>query len=123
MQTSEAEDYRMLGTKLPVADEAQGLNSLVISSVDEAGNAGEIATYLAVVLSQTGKRVILMDANLHEPTIGKLLGIGGRLGLTHVLGGQSKVPELTAIHWAPGLSVCPVARQLKMPFPNWRHHR
>jgi capsular polysaccharide biosynthesis protein/Mrp family chromosome partitioning ATPase len=107
MQTSEAEDYRMLGTKLPVADEAQGLDSLVITSVDEAGNAGEIATYLAVVLSQTGKRVILMDANLHEPTIGKLLGISGRLGLTHVLGGQSKVPELTAIHWAPGLSVLP----------------
>jgi Mrp family chromosome partitioning ATPase len=48
-----------------------------------------------------------VDANLHNPTIGKLLGIGGRLGLTHVLGGQSKVPELTAIHWAPGLSALP----------------
>lgn len=107
MKTSAAEDYRMLGTKLPVTSEAQGLSSLVISSVDESGDAGEIATYLAVVLSQTGKRVILVDANLHNPTIGKLLGISGRLGLTHVLGGQSKVPELTAIHWAPGLSALP----------------
>ena len=107
MQTAAAEDYRMLGTKLPVAGEAQGLSSLVISSVDDSGDAGEIATYLAVVLSQTGKRVILMDANLHDPSIGRLLGIGGRLGLTHVLGGQSKVPELTAIHWAPGLSALP----------------
>jgi capsular polysaccharide biosynthesis protein/Mrp family chromosome partitioning ATPase len=107
MKTAAAEDYRMLGTKLPVASEAQGLSSLIISSVDETGDAGEIATYLAVVLSQTGKRVILVDANLRNPTIGKLLGIGGRLGLTHVLGGQSKVPELTAIHWAPGLSALP----------------
>ena len=102
-----SEGFRMLGTKLPFSAETPALRSLVISSVDSSLDAGELATNLAVVLSLTGKRVILMDANLHESTVGKFLGIAGRPGLTQVLSGHSKVPELTPIYWAPGLSVIP----------------
>lgn len=111
-----SEGFRMLGTKLPFSAETPSLRSLVVSSVDRSLDAGELATNLAVVLSQTGKRVILMDANLHEPTVGKILGISGRPGLTQVLSGHSKVPELTPIYWAPGLSVIPSGAQISDTF-------
>jgi capsular polysaccharide biosynthesis protein len=107
-----SEGFRMLGTKLPFSGDSPATRSLVISSVDSSLDAGELATNLAVVLSQTGKRVILMDANLHEPTVGKILGIARRPGLTQVLSGHSKVPELTPIYWAPGLSVIPSGAQI-----------
>ena len=111
-----SEGFRMLGTKLPFSAESPTLRSLVISSVDRSLDVGELATNLAVVLSLTGKRVILMDANLHESTVGKLLGIDGRPGLTQVLSGHSKVPELTPIYWAPGLSVIPSGAQMTDSF-------
>ena len=116
LSTSASEGYRMLGTKLPFAGETPALRSLVISSVDSSLDAGELATNLAVVLSQTGKRVILLDANLHDSTVGKLLGIAGRPGMTQVLSGHSKVPELTPIYWAPGLSVIPSGSEISDSF-------
>jgi Mrp family chromosome partitioning ATPase/capsular polysaccharide biosynthesis protein len=116
LRRRDSEGFRMLGTKLPFSGEAPASRSLVISSVDSSLDAGALATNLAVVLSQTGKRVILLDANLHDSTVGKLLGIAGRPGMTQVLSGHSKVPELTPIYWAPGLSVIPSGTEISDSF-------
>ncbi|MGB3714091.1 MAG: hypothetical protein WA996_06645, partial [Candidatus Promineifilaceae bacterium] len=102
-----AEDFRRLGTKLSVSGDSPAIRSVLVSSIQESESAGEIAANLAIVLSQTGKRVILVDADLHHPTVDKLFGISGRFGLINALDDQSIPPELTAIEAAPGLSVLP----------------
>ena len=55
LRTPASEGFRMLGTKLPFSGEAPTLRSLAISSVDRSLDSGELATNLAVVLSQTGE--------------------------------------------------------------------
>ena len=103
-----AENYRILGTKLLFANGADRVRSVLLSSAQMSEDTGEIAANLAVILAQTGNRVVLVDANLNRPTIGQLFGIPDRLGgLTDVLTGQAKGPRLATISWAPGLSILP----------------
>lgn len=103
-----AENYRMLGTKLLFANGANRVRSVLLSSAQMSEDTGEIAANLAVILAQTGNRVVLVDANLNRPTIGQIFGIPDRLGgLTDVLTGQAKAPRLATVSWAPGLSILP----------------
>lgn len=103
-----AENYRILGTKLLFANGANRIHSVLLSSAQMSEDTGEIAANLAVILAQTGNRVVLVDANLNRPTIGQIFGIPDRLGgLTDVLTGQAKAPRLATVNWAPGLSILP----------------
>lgn len=107
-----AEDYRMLGIKLLFAGAGkQAPRSILLSSVDPLVDVGQTAANLAVVLAETGKRVILVDANLHRPSVGQYFDFGGsranRCGLTDVLTGECQALDVTPIDWVPGLSVLP----------------
>lgn len=103
-----AEDYRMLGIKLLFARQGgQPLRSILITSVEEGEDVGEIAANVAVVLAQTGSRVVLVDGNLQRPTIGHLFGFNDRCGLTDVLTGECSTADPSPVHWAPGLLVLP----------------
>ncbi|MEW6404582.1 MAG: polysaccharide biosynthesis tyrosine autokinase, partial [Chloroflexota bacterium] len=128
-----AENYRMLGTKLLsnykahhnrilaenpndngmsgikqlLSNDKYPLRSVVISSSNVGDDTSEIAANLAIVLAQTGRRVMLVDAYLHRSTVGQLFGLVDQGGLTRVLSEQSPVPELIPVDWAPGLSILP----------------
>jgi Mrp family chromosome partitioning ATPase len=103
-----AESYRMLAIKLLFSNHAQGTGrSILLSSLTPTVDVGELAANLAVVLSQTGSRIVLIDANPQRPTIGQHFGIVNRCGLTDILTGECKTLDLTAIDWAPGLLVLP----------------
>jgi capsular exopolysaccharide synthesis family protein len=103
-----AEDYRMLAIKLLFARQGgQPLRSILLTSVEEGQDVGEIAANVAVVLAQTGSRVVLVDGNLQRPTIGHLFGFNDRCGLTDVLTGECSTADPSAVHWAPGLLVLP----------------
>jgi non-specific protein-tyrosine kinase len=106
-RSAAAENYRMLGTKLLYLNNYLHLQSVMLSAVGLNDDSGELAANLAMVLSQTGSRVVLVDANLHQPTMGELFDIRDRPGLTDYLTGQAEAMEMTPIDWAPGLSVLP----------------
>lgn len=106
-----AESYRVLSSKLLLSrfqkevantlphqqskmlPEAEGgsattkstLQSVVISGTQADENVGEVAANLAVLLAQTGHRVILVDAYLHRPSIHRLFGIPEQRGLADIL--------------------------------------
>ncbi len=110
--TAAAEAYRMLGIKLLFAGAGkQAPRSILLSSVDPLVDVGQCAANLAVVLAETGKRVILVDANLHRPSIGQYFDFGGghvdRCGLTDVLTGECQALDVSPVYSVPGLSVMP----------------
>lgn len=106
-KSNAAENFRMLGTKLLFSKITGQLHTILLSSVEKNENVSEIAANLGVVLAQTGSQVIIIDANLHKPSLGELFGITNRSSLTDILIGQITSPELTPIEWASGLSVLP----------------
>jgi capsular polysaccharide biosynthesis protein/Mrp family chromosome partitioning ATPase len=102
------EDYRMLGTKL-ISSHATGnqVHSVLLTSAEDGEDASEIAANLGVVLAQSGFHVILVDADLHQPNVGRLVGAEGRDTLAQLLTDPSLTPQPTPVACAPGLFVVP----------------
>lgn len=99
-----AESYRVFSSKLLLSrfqkesESATGtaestLHSVVISGTQANENVGEIAANLAVLLAQTGHRVILVDAYLHRPSIHRLFGIPEQRGLADILLMRNLAPK------------------------------
>jgi capsular exopolysaccharide synthesis family protein len=66
------------------------------------------AANLAIVLAESGRRVILVDADMHRPTQMKLFGVSGRNGLsTLLLDDAASAAGLLRPTWLPNLHVLP----------------
>jgi capsular exopolysaccharide synthesis family protein len=79
------EAFRTLRTNLDFSALDKPLKSLVITSSVPAEGKSTIAANLAVAEAQAGKRVILVDADLRRPSLGKIFGLKPATGFTTVL--------------------------------------
>jgi capsular exopolysaccharide synthesis family protein len=68
-------------------------NLLVTSSISGEGKS-YIATNLAISFSLTGKKVLLVDFDLHNSSLGKIFDTAQQKGVTDVLLGNTVVDEL-----------------------------
>jgi protein-tyrosine kinase len=80
-----AEAYRALRTNLEFSNLDKSLRSLLVTSAGaEEGKSTTLAN-LAVTLAQSGKRVILVDADLRRPTQHQIFGLKNNAGLTDMV--------------------------------------
>jgi capsular exopolysaccharide synthesis family protein len=70
--------------RLAASQNPRGLALLVTSSVPEEGKS-IVAANLAISISQTGSKVLLVDADCRRPTQHELLGLDNTAGLTDIL--------------------------------------
>lgn len=77
-----SEAYRVVRTNLSFSAVDQGLSSLLITSSSPGEGKSTSAANLAIVLAQTGKRVILVDADLRRPVQHKIFEKPNNQGLT-----------------------------------------
>jgi len=93
------------------------LKSILITSPELIDKTDTVPANLGVVLAQTGPKVILVDANLHLPSITHLLGLDDRKGLADYLTGSAKsFNKTTLVEWSSGLSILPAGSALIHPF-------
>ena len=105
------------GDEQPLAiPETNKVPAVLVGDTDADGDAGEVASNLAIALAQSGHRVVLVDANLHNPTIGALFGIAGQYGLSNLLVDTKSPVHPVPVDWMPGLSVLPAGPSLSNPF-------
>lgn len=64
------------------------IQSILVTSTRTYVNNASIAADLAAMVAQSGKRTLLLDADLHRPVIHRVFDLPNRVGLSDVLQGQ-----------------------------------
>ncbi len=83
--------------------ECDAIRSVLIASPRYSEPAGCIAADLAVVLSEAGRRVLLVDGDLRSPSLDSYLGIKPAVGFSDVLAGA--IPLVDVLVQVPGRSL------------------
>ena len=75
----------MLRTNLQFASVKHPVRTLLVASAAPSEGKSITAANLAAALAQAGKRVILVDTDLHRPRLHKLFGLRNNVGVTTAL--------------------------------------
>ncbi|MGH8990488.1 MAG: polysaccharide biosynthesis tyrosine autokinase [Acidimicrobiia bacterium] len=96
-----SEAYRALRTRMLVMAERRGMKTIMVASPSGEDGRTAIAANLAVSLSQVGKRVVLLSADLRKSSVHQYFGLDNERGLSNVLAGE--MPPWEAVQEPPGL--------------------
>lgn len=100
-----AESFRNLRTSLLLAAADHPPRSLVVTSCSPGDGKTTIALNLGIVLTQLGKSVLLVDADLRRPRVHRGLGLEADLGLSSYLSGNAELDEVVQGCSIPNLCV------------------
>ena len=98
-----AESYRSVRTALQFATDTGVPRSLLVTSSTPAEGKSTTALTLARNFAQLGKRVLIIDADLRNPSLHRLLGVENTQGLSNYLAGAAKATDVIRATDTPGL--------------------
>lgn len=103
------EHLRSLRTQLSLRwfEGREQQSALAIVSPGSGEGRSWITANLAVLFAQTGKRTLLIDADLRRPRQHALFGISSQNGLSAILAGRAGLDSLVEIAGIPDLTVLP----------------
>ncbi|MGE9781589.1 polysaccharide biosynthesis tyrosine autokinase [Janibacter sp. G368] len=105
-----AEAIRRLRTNLMFVDVTTGRHSFVVTSAMPGEGKTTTAVNLALAMADSGRRTLLIDADLRNPSVAKLLGMEGSVGLTTVLLGDAEPRDVIQTWGSAGLDVLPAGQ-------------
>jgi succinoglycan biosynthesis transport protein ExoP len=80
-----SEAYRVLRTNLQFSSLDEPVRTLLITSPNPVEGKSTTVANLGVVMAQTGKSVIVVDADLRRPVLHRIFGVENEQGLTDAL--------------------------------------
>jgi capsular exopolysaccharide synthesis family protein len=89
-----AEDFKNLRTSLLLASPDHPPREILVTSCEPGDGKSTIAMNLAIVLTQLGRRVLLIDADLRRPRVHRGLGLDNATGLSSLLTGNAEVESV-----------------------------
>jgi non-specific protein-tyrosine kinase len=105
-QSAAAEAYRILRTNLQFAEVERPLRTLLITSPAPSEGKSLTTANLAVALAQAGRRVVVVDADLHRPRQHRVFALRNNVGLTSaLLEARPALDDLLQETTVPGLRV------------------
>jgi len=100
-----SEAYRSVRTALQFATSHGLPRTLLITSPSPSEGKTTSAIELARNIAQVGKRVLLIDADLRNPSLHRQLNLGNAVGLSSILAGSPDVDGAVQSSGEPNLSV------------------
>ena len=94
-RSSFSEAYRSVRTALQFSTDHGVPRVLLVTSPAPSEGKSTTALALARNFAQLGKRVLLIEADLRNPSLHRTLGIKGEAGLSNLLSGASRLSEVT----------------------------
>ncbi|MGM0218368.1 CpsD/CapB family tyrosine-protein kinase [Enterococcus sp. AZ126] len=86
-----SEQYRTIRTNIQYAMVDRDLKTLVITSSGPSEGKSTSSANLAIVFANSGKRVLLVDADMRKPTVAKTFSLDNARGLSTLLGSRETV--------------------------------
>ncbi len=102
-----AEAYRSVRTALQFSTDHGVPRTLLVTSPSPAEGKSTTALTLAENFAQLGKRVLLIDADLRNPSLHKIAGVDNSQGLSSLLSGAAKHSEVLRQTAIPNLTIMP----------------
>ncbi|KIQ11796.1 hypothetical protein [Rhodococcus sp. MEB064] len=90
---SYTESARKLRTTVQFVDASKQKESLLVAGIGDGSASREVAANLALLLTETGRTVVLVDADLRDPVLHDYVGASPGAGLTDVLTGALMVED------------------------------
>ena len=130
--TAFGEAVRRLRSGLLISRSVTPPQVLLISSANPGEGKSTLALNLAASLSQFGKKVLLVEADMRRPVLRRRLGLDGQDGLSALLSDQEAAPGIVPVATDPNLHVLaggPVppypaellgSRRMQMLVEEWR---
>lgn len=89
-----SEAYRTLRTNLQFSNVDGDLKTISITSAGPAEGKTTTLCNVAETFAQSGKRTLIIDADLRKPRVHKTFKLSNAVGLTNVLTGQAKLEDV-----------------------------
>lgn len=107
-KSTEAEAYRGLRTGLYFSTQGRGHQVIQITSPNAGDGKSTLSCNMAISIAQSGKKVILIDADMRKPRVNKIFGIPNTdKGLATYIEGQSTLEESMFATEVPNLTLLP----------------
>jgi capsular exopolysaccharide synthesis family protein len=110
-----AEAYRGVRTALYFSTQGERHKVIQVTSPNMGDGKTTVAANLAVSIAQSGRRVLLVDADLRRPRVHRVFGLSVRRGLAEVIAGTDDAGGAVRPTAIPGLSVLPCGRRPPNP--------
>ena len=92
-----SEAMRELRTNIQYLDVDNPPRAFVVTSALPGEGKSTTAANLAITLSASGQRVVLIDGDLRRSMVAKVFGVPGEVGLTDVLAGRAAIKDVTQL--------------------------
>lgn len=112
-KSRESEAYRRVRTALYFNTEGQEHRVIQITSPDPSDGKTTLSTNLSVSIAQSGKRVLLIDADFRRPKIHRVFGVSAEVGVAQVIVDEAPLSQAIKVTAQPNLDILPCG-----PRPN-----
>ena len=102
-----AEAFRSVRTSLFFSSRGNELKVIQVTSPVPGDGKSTMSANLAVAMAQSGRRVLVIDADFRRPRQHKLFGIEAKLGMAQLLIGTAELDEATYTTCVANLSLIP----------------
>src|SRR5262249_32091814 len=110
-----AEAYRTVRTALYFSTQGEGHKLIQVTSPEMSDGKTTLIGNLAISIAQSGKKILVIEADLRRPRVHKMLQVSASVGLVSVLKGELSLAEAIQATAVPNLSALPCGPQPPNP--------
>lgn len=96
-KSNQAEQFRTIRTNINFTQLEKNVKSILVSSSIPNEGKSTLSANLAYVMAQTGKKVLLIDADLRKPTVHRTFKLNNTEGLTTLIADEDDIVKFNQV--------------------------
>jgi capsular exopolysaccharide synthesis family protein len=110
-----SEAYRSVRTGLYFSNRGKALKVLQVTSPVPGDGKSTLSSNISVTMAQSGRRVLLIDADLRRPRVAKIFGIDSEIGVAAVISGKVEIDDAIQVGPVANLFILPGGKRPSNP--------